>query len=180
VTLPDYRKLARTLREIALLDHAWRADPAGHDDIKSTPWMPFEIHAFIALVAEALPELQGGKFLEVGCGIGTRMKVARDFFGLDVHGFDRVPEYVQQAKNLDLDAWEADALEYEGYGDYNVLWFNRPFRDQALQAQLEERVWGRMRSGAVVICANLNEKPPPEWFIVLDDWEVRRGIWQKP
>jgi len=180
VTAGRRAHLASVLREAALLDHSWRAHPAGHDDIRKTPWMPFEMHAFIALCAEALPEAQGDRFLGIGCGIGTREKIAREFFGFEAHGFDRVPEYVEQAQVLGVRAEVADALEFTGYGDYDVLWFNRPFRDPALQAQLEARVWEEAKPGAEVICANLEDQPPSSWYIVLDDWEVRRGIWQKP
>lgn len=175
------RKLGGILQEVQLLDSAWMRDPVGHDDEQHfTPWMPFPLFDFIALVAEALPELQGPQFLEIGCGIGTRMKVAKEFFGLHVQGFDRVPAYVEQAVKLALDTEEADALEYDGYGKFDLIWFNRPFNDQKLQVQLEEKVWADMRPGAVVIAANLLNQPPSNWWLVLDDWEVRRGIWQKP
>jgi len=183
MTQPDgYRALhlADVLNEAAILDRVWTTNPAGHDDERSTPWMPFEVYAFIALVAEALPEIQGTRFLEIGCGIGTRMKVAQEFFGLDVHGIDRVPEYIAQAKTLGLSADEADAMQWAGFGLYDLIWFNRPFNDAHLQSALEDRVWREMRSGGVVICANLLDKPPDSWYLILDDWEVRRGIWAKP
>jgi len=168
------------LAEVQRLDRDWQRNPAGHDNAASTPWMPFEAHAFIALVAEALPEAGGDALLEVGCGIGTRMMIARDLFGLDVHGIDRVPEYVSQAWKLGLSAEVTDALAYDGYGKPDILWFNRPFRDPSAQRQLEVKVWNEMASGAVVICANLEAPPPGDWWPVLDDREVRRWIAQKP
>lgn len=168
------------LREAARLDREWMRSPAGRDDARSTPWMPFPVYDFLALVAEALPESTGDRFLEVGCGIGTRMMLARDVFGLDVRGFDRVPEYVAQAQQLGCPAEVADALGYEGYGKADILWFNRPFSDKDTQRRLERQVWADMASGAVVICANLQLPPPVDWWPVLDDHEVRRWIVQKP
>ncbi len=168
------------LAELARLDREWMIVPAGHDDVRSVPWMPFPMHDFIALVAEALPEAGGDRFLEIGCGIGTRMKAASVIFGLDVHGVERVPEYAAEAVKLGMDAEVTDALTYDGYGKYDIIWFNRPFRDPELQRQLEARVWDQVASGAVVICANLEAPPPANWWPVLNDSEVRRWIAQKP
>ncbi len=142
--------------------------------------MPFPLFDYIALLAEAMPVLEGSRLLEVGCGIGSRMLVAQEIFGLDVSGFDRVDEYVAQAVKLNLNVWVDDALAFAGYGNYDVLWFNRPFRDPVPQRELEAKVWDAMAPGAVVICANLEAPPPRAWMTVLDDWEVRRGIWWKP
>jgi SAM-dependent methyltransferase len=164
----------------AQLDQEWMRHSAGHDDPRATPWMPFPMFDFIALVAEALPEAPGDSFLEIGCGVGTRMLLAREIYGLDVHGFDRVPEYVAQARGFGLSAEVADALEYGDYGKFDLLWFNRPFADRALQRKLEVTVWEAMKPGAVVITANLEAPPPEGWWLILDDQGVRRWIKQKP
>lgn len=148
-----------------------------------TPWIPFPWPDFVALVAEALPEAASGTlFLEIGCGIGTRMLLAQEIFGLDVTGIDAVPELVSTAQTrMSLpNAILADAREFEHYGKYDLIWFNRPLRDAADQLKLEEHVWEAVKPGAVVICANLEGQPPANWWLVLDDMEVRRGIWQKP
>ena len=177
---PRTEILAAVLRSVQQADAKWMSRGEGRDNPDSTPWMPFPLFDFIALVAESLPAITSSNFLEVGCGIGTRMLVARDFFGLDTHGFDRVPEYVKEAQSQGLSAETADALEYPHYGDFDLIWFNRPFNNASMQSRLEGKVWNDARSGAVVICANLLEQPPSQWWMVLEDWEVRRGIWQKP
>jgi len=174
------------ISDVTRLDSEWMRKPAGHDDPRSTPWMPFPLFDFIALVAEALPEAKGGKFLEVGCGIGTRMLVAHELYGLEAHGIDRVPEYVAQANELlplgkeGVTAEVADALGWGGYGKYDILWFNRPFADPATQARLEAQVWQDMAPGAVVIAANLNSPPPATWWPVFRDVDINRQIMQKP
>jgi hypothetical protein len=177
----DYTRSAVAIASAQELDRAWLASPAGRDGSgRYTPWMPFPLFDFIAMTAEALPDIQGPRFLEIGCGIGTRMLIAQEVFGLDVQGIDRVPEYLDEAAKLRMDVLEIDAMDFSEYGEYDLLWFNRPFLDPALQLLLEAKVWNEMRSGGVVMCANLEAKPPPTWWIVLDDWEVRRGIWRKP
>lgn len=182
-----FRALAGLVTDVGRLDREWQRKPAGHDEPeRSTPWMPFPLFDFIALVAEALPEAAGSSFLEVGCGIGTRMLVAHELFSLDCHGIDRVPEYVAQANEMlpegrpGVTAEVADALGWGGYGKYDIVWFNRPFNDRALQFQLEAQVWRDMKPGAVVIWANLLGTPPVGWWPVLVETGLPRGITQKP
>lgn len=172
--------LRGVLRNVAALDTDWMSSQAGRDDRHCAPWMPFPVFDFIALTAEALPESPGDRFLEIGCGIGTRMLLAQEIYGLDVSGVERVPEYAEQARALGLTVSVEDALAHKGYGGHDILWFNRPFRDQMLQRALEQRVWEQMAPGAVAMCANLESPPPSGWPLILDDWEIRRGIWRKP
>ena len=148
---------------------------------RNTPWMPFQLFAFIALLAEAIPEVPGGRYLEIGAGPGTKMLVARELFGLDVHGLDCTDEYAAVGRDLGLDVQTCDALVWKDYGSWDLIWFNRVFRDAVPEAELEERVWAEAGPGTVIMCANLESRPPMAWYPVLDSWdEERRGIWQKP
>lgn len=175
--------VAATMRRAVQLDQQWQRK-VPEDDRRYTPWMPFSTPAFVALLAEAMPEAQpaGGdiRFLDIGCGPGSKMLIARDLFGLDATGFDRVPEYVAAARSLGLDAHDADAGHYAAYGRFQVIWFNRVARDAAIQARIEAKIWRDAADGTLVICANLEDRPPSSWFPVLDDWDDRRGIWVKP
>jgi trans-aconitate methyltransferase len=163
------------------LDNKWRASGAGHDNMGTfLPYMPFPWPDFIALAAEALPEVTGDQFCEIGAGPGTKMMLAEAVFGLSVHGVERVPEYVRAARERGLDVAEADALTWGMYGRYDLVFFNRAFYDQAREAQLEAVVWDGVKPGAVVIAVNLVKPPPASWYPVLNDGEVRRWITQKP
>lgn len=177
--------IASIMRICRNLDRDWQKRSANPDEERYTPWMPFELSEFIRMLAEALPEalddtLAGDKFLDIGCGPGSKMLAAREIFGLDVHGIEISAEMAAAARTMGLDVDTADALAFAGYGDYGIIWFNRPFRDPVQQAELEAVVWEQMAPGAVVMCANLEDRPPSSWFIILDDWEARRGIWFKP
>jgi SAM-dependent methyltransferase len=168
-----------TMRQAARLDRDWQRK-VPEDDRRYAPWMPFSVPAFTALLAEAMPEADGDRFLDIGCGPGSKLLIARDVFGLDAHGFDRNGEYVAAARSLGLSAEIADAETYAGYGRPDILWFNRVARDPEIQARIEAAIWRGMGEGALVICASLEAPPPARWFPVLDDWEIRRGIWMKP
>jgi trans-aconitate methyltransferase len=181
--MPRADQLATVLRTAQQMEREWMRKVPGAGDEMHTPWMPFCIPDFVALMAEALPDLPpgAGRFLEIGAGIGTKMVIARELFGMDVSGVERTDEYASAARTAGLDVQTADALGWDGYGKADLIWFNRPFRDQAAQARLEAQVWAEAAPGTVVICANLETKPPLSWYPVLDAWDdERRGIWQKP
>lgn len=170
------RDLLTTVRQ---QERLWQKKVAPTDE-RYTPWMPSDVAQFLVLLVEAMAEASGDRFLEVGCGPGTKMLLARDLFGLDVHGFDRVPEYVDAANGLGLDAFLQDALTYRDYGKFDIVFLNRPCRDPVLERELERQVWARMRRGAVLLIMNTEMKPPEtRWLVVTDDWESKRAIFLK-
>jgi trans-aconitate methyltransferase len=148
--------------------------------------MPFSTPAFISMLAEALAEADVTPrtrrdlvFLDVGCGPGSKMLVARDLFGLDVSGFDRREEYVQAACSLGLDAVTADAETFGHYGTADIVWANRVARDAQIQARIDQKILRETKPGAIVMMSHM-EVVPPGWYPILEDAEARRGIWQKP
>lgn len=145
------------------------------------PWMPADIAQFLLLLLEAVAAQHGAEYLEVGCGPGTKLELAREMFGLAVHGIEKDPEMAAAAavRLGPGTVREADALGWPFYAAYDIVFFNRVFRDEVLEAELEAQVWRDMRRGAAVICMNL-AAPPPGWLPVTDDWEARRGVWIKP
>jgi SAM-dependent methyltransferase len=171
-------KVRDILERVRELDRSWQKRVEVPE--KFTPWMPSDVAQYLVLLIEAMAEASGDRFLEVGCGPGTKMLLARELFGLDVHGFDRVPEYVAAAWEQGLSAFVHDAAEYPDYDKYDIVFFNRPFRDRDAQRELESKIWRSMRRGAVVIAMNLETQPPDNrWLVVTDDWESRRGVWLK-
>ncbi len=162
----------------AELEQSLKRVPVG--DGRYLPWMPFQIPDFLALLAEAIPATPGTRFLGIGAGPGTKELLAREIFGLDVTCLEINPAYSATAEAAGLDVITADALDFTGYGAYDLLWFYRPMRDPDLQAALEKAVWDGMSPGAVVICASL-EAPPPQarFWPVLEDTDRPRGIWCK-
>lgn len=152
---------------------------------RNTSWMPFSISRFIALLVEALPELADAadpvRYFELGAGPGTKMILAQEFAGLDVHGNEFYDSYAAEARTMGLDVRTCDALEWPAYAGYGLIWFNRVYRDPAAQRELEPFVWKTASPGCVIMCANLEDRPPMSWYPVLDEWDdSRAGIWQKP
>ena len=177
---PDPAVIRELLTRAGQLEREQSRQPAPAGDRRYLPWMPFQIPEFLALLAEAIPATTGSRFLEIGAGIGTKMLLAREIFGLDVTGIEISDEHAQAALSQGLDVLTCDALDFTGYGAYDLIWFYRPVRDPDLQAALEKAVWDGMSPGAVVICAALEAPPSPARFWpVLEDLDRPRGIWCK-
>jgi hypothetical protein len=153
-------------------------DPAG----RNTPWMPFNLFDFAALLLEAVPLIPDtARFLDVGAGPGGKMIVARDVCGLDVAGFDVLDELAAIGRGAGVPVQTADAGDWDGYGKADCVWLNRPLRDREAERFLEDRIWREMAPGAVILCANTETRPPQSWIIINDSWEdLRRGAWVKP
>lgn len=172
------RDIRELLTEVRQIERRWQKQVDIGDEKLFAPWMPADIAQFLVLLIEAIEEAPGNSFLEVGCGPGTKMLLARELFGLDVTGFDRVPEYVVAAKELGLNVAECDAFDFQAYNKFDIVFFNRPFRDPETQRDLERLIYSRVRRGSVVICMNLETQPPSsKYLVVTDDWESRRGVW---
>lgn len=171
LSIEQAQALSRTAAQMAV-----KADPA------NTPWMPFNLFDFTALLFESVPLIgDGGRLLVVGAGPGPEMVIARDVFGMDVHGIEILEELALLGRDAGLPIETADALGWAGYGKFDAVWMNRPVRDRELEVVLERDVWDGMAPGAVAICANLESRPPENWFIVNDSWDnLRRGAWCKP
>ena len=173
--MSDVRDLMLNVRRI---ERDWQKKADIGDEQMFTGWMPSDVAQFLILLIEAITEAPGRSFLEVGCGPGTKMMLARDLFGLDVTGFDRVEAYVTAARQQGLNVAQCDAADFDAYSKFDIVFFNRPFRDRQAQRDLENMVYRKIRRGAVVICMNLESQPPSDKYLVItDDWEARRGVW---
>jgi len=97
------------------------------------------------------------RFLDVGCGVGLKVKAATEFFR-HADGLEYDPGYVAGARAL-LDALDcnhcgviaADAFTFEDYAAYDVIYFYRPMRDDALMAKLERHMVQSARPATILI-----------------------------
>jgi len=176
-------ELAAIIRTCAQMELAWKnkIQQSRADRKLFTGWMPFPIFEYAGLVLEALPEVNGNEFLEIGCGIGTKMLLTAELIPeLRVSGIERNEEYAAAARRLSLNVAIADALNWNGYAGPDWIWFNRVFRDVAAQADLEAKVLAETKPGVVLMCANLETGPPRSWYPILEDTDRRVWIVQKP
>jgi SAM-dependent methyltransferase len=165
-------------------DHKWFVPSLTKGDDPRLGYLPYQLSDFIAVLAEATAQAEGNRFIDIGCGPGVKMAVASLLFGYKCDGIEYNPDMAFRAGQIDVgdetDIWIDDALTSGiNYGEYDVLWLYRPFRDASQEQQLEERIHSEMKEGAILAGGAWELKPPGEWDIVVDDWECRRGAYKK-
>lgn len=192
-------EIRRALRLAGQVERKW--EPAGPDDNgnvgirpwqpareltgedRYSPWAPYGIPGFLRIMLVALEAADPGslRLLGVGCGPGTKEMLARDVLGLNAYGIERNPAYAGQWEDLDIQAEVADAMTWDGYGMFGIIWVYRPLRSRAMEADLEARIWRQMMPGAVIAGANLVPGPPSSWTAIEDSQgPARTGVWVKP
>lgn len=97
------------------------------------------------------------RFLDVGCGGGLKVLTAFRYFP-ETHGFDFDPAYVDAANHLlskddglNCKVFEQDALTFEGYGNYDVVYFYRPISEETLLIEMEQAIATQARPGTVLV-----------------------------
>lgn len=99
------------------------------------------------------------RFLDVGCGAGLKVATAIEFFPR-ADGLEYDPGYARTAQSLfaamglaQCRVIEGDAMTFEGYDDYDVVYFYRPMRDMDAMKALEARIAAGVRPGTILIAA---------------------------
>jgi len=97
------------------------------------------------------------RFLDVGCGGGLKVYSALRYFDKG-YGFDLDTAYVEAGqrffemdKAAEGNIFAHDALTFEGYGDFDIIYFYRPISDEALLCQLERRIAENARPETILI-----------------------------
>jgi SAM-dependent methyltransferase len=131
------------------------------------PYYPYSIKRFLNHLKEAkviFSRKKNLKFIDVGCGIGTKVHLAQQFF--DSYGVELNQSYADIAKEINRPkkfdphgTWEKltgpqrifqkDALDFD-YTNYDIIYFFRPMKGKP-QHQLEKRIFMQAKEGAIII-----------------------------
>jgi SAM-dependent methyltransferase len=112
----------------------------------------------------------GQRFLDVGCGTGTKVLRAQRA-GFDAWGLEIRPRYAALARRLGAQVIDGDARVWAGYADFDVVFLFHLLKEYDAEADLERRVMCLMRSGALLIL----------YGVVEVAWEaVGPHVWMKP
>lgn len=138
--------------------------------------IPMEIQRFELLISAAYRLLlvkgqaDSARFLDVGCGGATKVLAASRVFAR-CDGLEYDPGYVTAGQNtLRLTAPNTgevmlgDALEYEGYDQYDVIYYYRPVRNDALLFKMSQRIVEQAKPGTIILAPyNLYLAAPAEF-----------------
>jgi SAM-dependent methyltransferase len=185
--------IAALVTDVAKTEHEYLLHGDRHDP-NTTPWMPYQPADFIAILWDCLPAMEGNAFLDVGCGPGTKMKIARDLFGLEVRGVEIDAAMATEARKTFPDGGHVrtgNALHYTGqlYSSFDLIWLYRPFRDATLERRLEKHIIATMQPGAILAGGSWETDPGSlGWETIVDDTLnnphgpgcIWRGAWRKP
>lgn len=102
------------------------------------------------------------KFLDVGCGIGNVMLLAKATGFRQAHGIEFDKSHAKRflygtsirQTGSEVQVFWQDARTFEDYDQYDVVYMYRPIANHNMQGQLERRVASRMKKGAFFL-ANL-------------------------
>jgi SAM-dependent methyltransferase len=123
-------------------------------------WGPYETAVSNDVFASAYKEqlqilfaqlLKVDSFLDVGCGRGNILAIARDFNPeIKASGIEIQKHLAKQAKQHG-NIWNGNALKYADYGKHDLIYMYRPFVDLSAQVKLETLVIEQMRPGTILV-----------------------------
>ena len=116
------------------------------------------VRAFLELDRENPPNPQP-RLLDVGCGIGNVLLVAEQFC-FEVYGIEKDEYPFQVAARLigEERIAQADIWTYEGYGEYEVIYYYRPFSGREQQLRFERLIEDRLKTGGILIANHKNSE----------------------
>jgi SAM-dependent methyltransferase len=111
---------------------------------------------YLGLDPDGSPE-HAPRFLDVGCGIGNVLLVAEQF-GFEVYGIEKDEYPFKVAARLigEERIAQADIWTYQGYGDYEVIYYYRPFSGRDQQLRFEKLIEDTMKTGGILIANHKN------------------------
>ena len=97
------------------------------------------------------------KFIDVGCGGGTKVIMASHFFE-QADGLEYNADFVEHARRTinitkvdGCTIFEGDALTFPDYADYDIVYFYRPISDDDLLTQMETNIVNTVKPGTIII-----------------------------
>lgn len=92
------------------------------------------------------------KFLEVGSGPGLNLLLAEEFLNVNPTGLEYNPELVKLSRTLHrFEIIEMDAMDFNNYDQYDIIYMWLPFKNEELEFKLEEKIFNQAKEGTFLI-----------------------------
>lgn len=104
-----------------------------------------------------IPPTRSPRFLDVGCGVGHKVYTAQSIFNFDAYGIDLRDAYFKDEVLSRMLNWyspnlkQADAFKYDGYKDFDIIYFYCPIADDVLQQALEKHILEQVKPGTMIV-----------------------------
>lgn len=151
-----------TPHAIATVDHAVSAleqfvasslGEYGHGAHRSIPYSPTRF-------AEVFQQFEPCRFLDVGCGLGSKLLQAQMFGFTDITGLEIFTPYADFARQLTgMTIINVDAFKFDRYDEFDLVYMWWPRVEDEDQANLERFVESRMRPGSTIYFAESSTGP---------------------
>jgi protein-L-isoaspartate O-methyltransferase len=154
------------------LERGWYAAEAW-DGSDTHPYTPYPLPEFLAGLDAAIKAAPGPRYLEVGCGIGSKLVIAANL-GLDVTAIESRERYAAVARHLCPAAVIeiADARGWGRYGGFDMIYCYRPIVSEAGEAALEADITAQAKTGSVLFL--------PDRHVEVTGWrQVAEFVWMK-
>ncbi len=125
--------------------------------------IPMPIQRFDLLLSAAyralmvLGRTKNVRFIDVGCGGATTVFVARRYFD-HCDGLEYDEAYARAGQKMleitgahDSTVYHGDGRTFDGYGDYDVIYFYRPMQEDHMLQEMERHMIGTARPGTILI-----------------------------
>lgn len=118
-------------------------------------YIPINLGGYIQclLQLKKYTKVRSAKFLEIGCGYGRNLIIAKAAGYHNVHGIEINKSMVDIGKKqfgLEKEIVKADALKFD-YSEYDIVYFYRPLCNKKLEYELESRVIEQIPIGGYII-----------------------------
>jgi len=129
-----------------------------NDAAKEYPFVPMDTRQMFQEIQVAADYLrQRGRwgkadFIDIGCGIGNVLLVAEEL-GFRVRGIEKDPHpcaIAQKLIGVDKVSQE-DIWAYDGFHNFDVIYYFRPFHDGESQRRFERLIEDSLKRGGVLI-----------------------------
>lgn len=145
LTGPEREAIHGTLHR---LEQRWNRLPIPDDPLWHA-YDPLPFWDFLAGVQQASELTEGRTFLDVGCGIGTKLSMMHAL-GWAVAGVDHHLPYVEAARELVPEATvEHGSILEQAAFEADLVYMYRPARPLDLEIEVERYVLDRVRPGTV-------------------------------
>ncbi|MCB2184061.1 MAG: class I SAM-dependent methyltransferase [Desulfobulbaceae bacterium] len=132
---------------------------SANDTANEYPFVPMDTRQLfdqLYFTARYLKQNRPGKknfsFIDVGCGIGNVMLFAEQM-DFDVFGFEKDPYPCEIAKKImgEDRVREDDIWKFEGYENFDVIYYFRPFPNADMQTRFERMIEDKLTPGGILI-----------------------------